>query len=746
MKSIKTKTLLTFCISAAVIILAIMTLISLKLGGTIRTQSQLLSKELTSMSNETLTGYHGIFKSVTETMVEDIMDVAAQVERTPSIIDMIKLQGVYQLSGTLDNFRILNDKIDFVILFGLEGGYIASAPSEIYDSINSKWLEKFYQASKLWQKTIRVLNTLKTSSEADEKSLYGVTKIDARFIEAFQLRDARFDGKNFLCMHTAKLLKDSKEEPVAILISGKILNNYQKPFKKFHDTTGLACAVYLGTDPIIQTGFGGQDKKIPTAGDLAISPETLKEIYAADKSKNLSVTLAGRRYRAAASAVVDSKAQKIGALMVAMPERVVTEIDRRVSQYGNSQKRNLQLWLLSFGVAALAILVFISTLIANQVANPVLNVVALANAIAAGNLTRRLNMDRQDEIGHMAVALDNSCKNLSEMISRIKNHADILAGAAEEMTSVSTQMASSAEEMSAQSASVAGTTEQMSASINSMASASEEMSLNIQSVSSTADQLSQSMDTVASAVEEMSVSIKDVSANAQSGSDTAGKAMAMSAAATETMTVLDGAAKEIGLVTDLIKRIADQTNLLALNATIEAASAGDAGKGFAVVANEIKELAHQSAQAAEDIAKRIEGVQVNTKEAAEVIGKIADIINQVNESSLVITKSVEQQMNTVNEISGNVHQASGGVNHIAGSIAEIARGANDVSKSAAEAAKGVTEVSATIQGVSQAAKDSNIGAQQVSTSAGELVKMASEIQSMVGAFKVDADGGNKASK
>jgi len=210
----------------------------------------------------------------------------------------------------------------------------------------------------------------------------------------------------------------------------------------------------------------------------------------------------------------------------------------------------------------------------------------------------------------------------------------------------------------------------------------------------------------------------------------------MSNAALDTMTVLGKAAQDIGEVTALIKRIAEQTNLLALNATIEAASAGDAGKGFAVVANEIKELANQSAQAAEDIAKRIEGAQTNTEEAVKVIAEISDVINNINESSMVITNSVEQQKVTANEVSGNVQQTSSGINDIASSIAEVAKGANDMARGASEAAKGIIEVSSNIQEVSRAAGDSNTGAQQVSNSAGELAKVANVLQNLVNRFRV----------
>ena len=717
MKSIKTKILLTFCITAAVIILAITVLISLKLGASIRTQSQLLSKELTAMSNTTLTGYHGVFKSTIQGILKEIDGLLITV--------------------TFAGYNAQTDKIDFTVLFDLKGNYISSTPSKVSDDVDIRWIEEFYRSSQLWKKIEKALNTPETELTPDETLLHSVKKTATDFIKAFQLPAKNFPGNTFLNMQSAKIIRDSFKEPLAVVIAGKIINNYRRPLDEFHDTTGLAAAVYINGAPIVQVGFSGQDKEAATAQSLQLPPEIMNEIYAADKPKNLSLTLAGKKYRSACSAIVDAKGEKIGALMVAMPEQVITEIDQRVSRYGTAEKRKLQLWLLGFGIAALAALVVISMIIANRLAQPLLGVVTLANAIAGGDLTQRLNLDREDEIGHMATALDNSCKNLSGMIARIKGNADMLASAAEEMSTVSAQMASSAEEMSAQSGTVAGATEQMSANINSMASAAEEMSVNVQSVSSTAEEMSQNMDAVASAIEEMSVSIKDVAASAQAGSNTAAKAAAMTTSATETMTDLSTAAREIDKVTSLIKRIAEQTNLLALNATIEAASAGDAGKGFAVVANEIKELARQSAQAAEDIAKRIEGVQVNTKQAAKAIGKIADIITQVNESSLVITKSVEQQTITANEISGNVQQASSGVNNIASAIAEIARGANDVSKSTAEAAKGVTEVSANTQGVSQAANDSNSGAQQVSASAGELAKMAVEIQSMVDRFKIE---------
>jgi len=415
-----------------------------------------------------------------------------------------------------------------------------------------------------------------------------------------------------------------------------------------------------------------------------------------------------------------------------------TELSAMAESVDNLRQQNSLLirGTLIISVICLVSAVLISLAIASSIVAPVSRVMEVSNAMAKGDLSQRLEMTRQDEIGHMARALDNSCSDLSDMITRIRRNADMLASSSEEMSVVATAMASSADEMSSQATTAEGAAEKMSSNINAIATATEEMSANVQTISFTAEEMSQNVNAVASSVEQMTITLNDVSASVREGLDTAGKATEISESATDTMSILGKAAKDIGEVTALIKRIAEQTNLLALNATIEAASAGDAGKGFAVVANEIKELANQSGQAAEDISKRIEGVQTNTQEAVKAIADVSEIINSMNESSTMITKLVEQQMAMANQISGNVLQTSTGINHIASSIAETSKGANDVARSAAEAANGITEVSSNIQEVSKAAGDSNEGAQKVNSSADELAKMAGQLQEMVGRFKV----------
>jgi methyl-accepting chemotaxis protein len=170
-----------------------------------------------------------------------------------------------------------------------------------------------------------------------------------------------------------------------------------------------------------------------------------------------------------------------------------------------------------------------------------------------------------------------------------------------------------------------------------------------------------------------------------------------------TVAKLGESSAEIGNVIKVITSIAQQTNLLALNATIEAARAGEAGKGFAVVANEVKELAKQTAKATEDISRKIEAIQGDTKGAVEAITEIGKIINQINDLQNSIASAVEEQTATTGEISRNV----------------------------AEAAQGSTEIARNVSGVAQAARHTSEGAGNTKNSADELSRIALDLQKLV---------------
>lgn len=303
----------------------------------------------------------------------------------------------------------------------------------------------------------------------------------------------------------------------------------------------------------------------------------------------------------------------------------------------------------------------------------------VVHAASRGDLTREITIKGSDAIGQMGEGLAKFFANLRGSVANIAQTAQALASSSHELTAVSQQMASNAEETAAQA--------------------------NV--VSAAAEQVSKNVSTVATGTEEMGASIREIAKNAHEAARVATTAVKVADKTNATVAKLGESSAEIGNVVKVITSIAQQTNLLALNATIEAARAGEAGKGFAVVANEVKELAKQTAKATEDISRKIEAIQADTKGAVEAIEQIGKIINTINDFQNTIASAVEEQTATTGEISRNV----------------------------TEAAKGSGEIAQNITGVAQAAHSTTEGATNTKTSADELAKVAVDLQKLVSQFK-----------
>ena len=240
-----------------------------------------------------------------------------------------------------------------------------------------------------------------------------------------------------------------------------------------------------------------------------------------------------------------------------------------------------------------------------------------------------------------------------------------------------------------------------------MSANAEETAVQSNVASAAAEQVSSNIGMVATAAEEMGASIKEIAKSANEAARVATTAVKVAESTNAKVAKLGESSAEIGNVIKVITSIAQQTNLLALNATIEAARAGEAGKGFAVVANEVKELAKQTAKATEDISRKIEAIQGDTKGAVDAIAQIGQIINQINDIQNTIASAVEEQTATTSEIGRNV----------------------------TEAAKGSSEIAQNITGVAQAARSTTEGAINTQVSATELAQMAAALQNVVSQFK-----------
>jgi methyl-accepting chemotaxis protein len=367
-------------------------------------------------------------------------------------------------------------------------------------------------------------------------------------------------------------------------------------------------------------------------------------------------------------------------------------------------------WLISVLLVCLLATGAGLTYIARRISGSIAKASAMLKDISEGegDLTRRMEIHSNDEIGEMSKWFNVFVEKLQALIRQVAQHSTELNSSSRELTTISEHVSRSAEQTSGKANTVAAAAEEMNANMASVAAAMEEASTNI--------------NVIASSTEEMTATITEIAKNSEKGNTIVNTAVSQAQTASQQVAELGRAAQEIGKVTETITEISEQTNLLALNATIEAARAGEAGKGFAVVANEIKELARQTAVATEEIKGKISGIQGTTAATVTEITEISKIINEVSQIVATIVTAVEEQSVTTKEIAGSVAQASTGVREVSENVAQSSAVSSDIAKEISE--------------VNQAAGDMSNSSSQVNLSAEVLAKLASGLSDMVGRFKV----------
>ena len=368
-------------------------------------------------------------------------------------------------------------------------------------------------------------------------------------------------------------------------------------------------------------------------------------------------------------------------------------------------------WMIALAsLVFFAIGIVIALLISRMVLLPVRNCVDLLRDISEGegDLTRRLPVHTQDEIGQLARYFNTFVEKLQRIIGEIAGNAQTVASSATQLSAVSSQTTQNVRALSSKTSTVATAAEEMSANIASVATGMEETTSNLSSV--------------AAATEEMTTTIGEISDNTERARGTTDSAAGQVDSFAAVLRDLGDAAQEIGKVTETIAAISSQTNLLALNATIEAARAGEAGRGFAVVANEIKELAQKTAEATKDIRDRIGGIQAATGSAVSDVGQIVQVIGDVNTIVTTIAAAIEEQTAVTREVAENIAQATQDVQDANRRSAEMSAVSRDITKDVT-AVDGITG-------------DIRSGGEQVQASAEELSRLAEQLKGLVGQFKI----------
>lgn len=315
-------------------------------------------------------------------------------------------------------------------------------------------------------------------------------------------------------------------------------------------------------------------------------------------------------------------------------------------------------------------------------------------ATGEGDLTQRMPVKSEDEIGRMAVAFNSFMEQLQGIIKQIRSDGDELSSSATQLSASASHVMDASNKQSDAASSTAAAVEEMTVSISSIADSAEAMrSVSNQSLEHTREgnerlsQLIGEIDTVEKSVSEISQSVS----------------------------VFMKSTELITNMTLQVKEIADQTNLLALNAAIEAARAGEQGRGFAVVADEVRKLAEKSAQSA---------------------GDIDGVTKTLGDQSSTVEKSIERSRAALLKSQDYLENVAMGLGDANSSVSTANQSVDEISSSIEEQKSASTDIAQNIERIARMSEENNKAISETSRAADNLEILASKLQTLVSRFKV----------
>jgi len=445
----------------------------------------------------------------------------------------------------------------------------------------------------------------------------------------------------------------------------------------------------------------------------------------------------------------------------------------------------LQKLFLYFGIATAAALFLglaIMTAVSRQIAAPIRLMASAMEDISEGegDLTQRLDVISNDEVGVLARAFNGFVLQIEHMVTQANYLSEDVAGSAEELSASTEEVGESFEQVSAAIEQVAagatrqssrvqqmvGTMEEFSGSTEQISAGAEELSASVERITLNLGEMSQELEETSKRLENLRAKGKESEEAASQGADATTRVIeamddieAIVMQTTERTSALARGSKQIGNVLETIEEIAEQTNLLALNAAIEAARAGEAGKGFAVVADEVRKLAEQSQREASEIGNLLEEITTNidqtiegiersgtqVKEGSKLADKAGTALNQIVSSSEETADLIQNITGTVlkiNDWSSDIHdnvssfaavieENTASTEEMAANSDEMVKGLEDVASISEETASGSQEVSASTE-------EQTAMVEEVAATAESLAKTAEKMAALVGRFKVSA--------
>jgi methyl-accepting chemotaxis protein len=333
---------------------------------------------------------------------------------------------------------------------------------------------------------------------------------------------------------------------------------------------------------------------------------------------------------------------------------------------------------------------------AGSISRPIRQLTDAVREVATGDgdLTKRLNIRRSDEIGELAHWFDAFVENVHTIVREVSGTTREVASAATQIAASSEEMAQGLRQQQEQTTRVSAAIAEMSASVAEVASRSSEAAA---AASSSGAQATSGGEVVERTIGEIRMIAEHVTESSQS------------------VGALGEKSEQIGRIIGVIDDIADQTNLLALNAAIEAARAGEHGRGFAVVADAVRKLAERTTGATGEVSRSIREIQDETKVAVARI------------------ESGTQRVSSGVELAG---QAGGALRQIVASSISVKEVVESIASAAREQSSASAEIARNVEQINDVTRESTQAAGQASAAATQLSQRAERLRTLVDRFKI----------
>lgn len=347
-------------------------------------------------------------------------------------------------------------------------------------------------------------------------------------------------------------------------------------------------------------------------------------------------------------------------------------------------------------VATLAILLLVTILVSQMTVrlNHLATTMEQLNS-GTGDLTIRLPITANDEIGRSGRAFNRFVESLAALVRDVRQQSQAVSSATTQLTSAAKQVEQASSQQSQAASASAAAVEEVTVAIQHIAEASQD-------VARLADTTGNLTDNSTQAVSKLSQEIRRLTATMQTLSDK--------------VVSLGERSNEIDSIVHVIKDIADQTNLLALNAAIEAARAGEQGRGFAVVADEVRELAERTTTATTDISRIVNTIHHDTREAVNEV----QTTRQLMENNVCVAEEANAAMSAIHRNNQEL-------------IARI----NDIANTTQAQSGSSHEIANNVEQISGMAQHNNHVVQEVAQAVSALQNMANNLTTIVGQFRLE---------